>query len=142
MKQYKFGDCIPEAIKVYNRLKKQGKKPVICEGWVEVNDGIDIEPDEKFLKLFCPDDLKELKKNFYYMDYPRVIQHTWVKCDNEIIDITKSQFNQYGGILKYYQYWEYYFKGNAPIIELDAEMGTGEVGEYKNFIYYPKNKNE
>lgn len=44
MKKYRFGECIPESIKVYNRLKKQGKMPIFVEGWVEV-DYQDLLPD-------------------------------------------------------------------------------------------------
>lgn len=53
MKQYKFGDCIPESIKIYNRLKTQGKNPKLVGGWTEVKDpdGI-LEPDYNFNKFF------------------------------------------------------------------------------------------
>lgn len=90
--QYKFGNCIPISDIVYNRLKKKGYKPKIVIGWVEINEEIiegEILPDKKFLKLF---------KNNRALTFP----HTWIECNNHIIDITQNQFDIYKGINEYY----------------------------------------
>ncbi len=61
MRKYKFGECIPENIRVYNRLKKQGRNPKLVEGWVEVSDWPgDLEPNSDFLELYYPDEIKTL----------------------------------------------------------------------------------
>ena len=89
MKEYSYGSCIPISDIVYDRLKRKGYNPKIVVGWVEIYDGIDILPDKQFVKLF---------KNWWALTLP----HTWVECKGHRIDITKSQFNIYGGIYKYY----------------------------------------
>ena len=109
-KQYKYGDCIPESIKEYNRLVKQGCKPKIVEGWVEVNidKASDILPDEEALYYYFPDEYKRIfNEGNEYSDYPRLLQHTWLVLNDEYIDITKNQFDEYGGIIKYYKKEEY-----------------------------------
>jgi len=105
-KQYKYGSCIPESEKLYKKLKKQGKNPYIVEGWVEVDIVNDLLPDEYFLMRFYPKEFKKLK-DINYNDYPKSLQHTWVELDGKIIDITKNQFDKYGGVIKYYK-WESY----------------------------------
>lgn len=87
--QYRYGDCIPISDLVYKRLKQKGYNPKIVVGWVEIYDGIDILPDEQFVKLF---------KNWMALTLP----HTWVECKGHRIDLTKNQFDIYGGIYQYY----------------------------------------
>jgi len=115
MKKYKYGDCIPESIKVYNRLKRKGYNPLMIEGWVEV-DIEELLPDRDFLFYFYPEQLKRVKKDLDYNDYIRVFQHTWVEVEGHKIDITKSQFDLYGGIVRYYVHCRYDFKGDKEII--------------------------
>ena len=77
-KSCKFGDCIPATKKAAKILDKNGIPFKIYEGWVEVNDKH-----------------KESGNN-------KIVQHTWIKLDNgKIIDLTKSQFNNQGGIKSY-----------------------------------------
>lgn len=73
-KQYKYGDCIPESIKEYDRLKALGKNPKVVEGWVEI-DNPELLPDEEFLERYFPDEIKKLE-NICYSEYPFVSQHT------------------------------------------------------------------
>jgi len=136
MRKYNFGDCIPESIKVYNKLKEQGKDPKLVEGWVEVSEFPDLEPCREFLELYYPDTIKELDKNFYYDDYIRVLQHTWIVCDGKIIDKTKNQFDSYGGILVYYEKCRYWFRGNQKVLPIDAEIGAGEIYEDNLQIHF------
>lgn len=140
MRQFNFGECIPESLKVYNRLKKQGKNPKIVEGWVEV-DYLDLEPCQKFLELYYPNDLKKLDKIFYYDNYIRVLPHTWVIYRNKIIDPTRNQFNKFGRIIRYYEKGRYWFKGKAPIkvYAMDLELGfCNEIWQDTNCIHYPE----
>lgn len=116
MRQYNFGECIPESIKVYNKLKAQGKRPKLVEGWVEV-DYNDLEPNREFLELYYPDILKIIDNDLEFDDYIRVLPHTWVILDNEYIDITRNQFDKFGGIIKYYEKMRYRPK---PKIKLEA----------------------
>ena len=105
-KQYKFGDCIPESVKEYNRLVKQGFKPKFVEGWVKVNmeEGSHILPDEEALQYHFPDEYETIfNEGNEYSDYPRLLQHTWLVLNDKYIDITKNQFNKYGGVIKYYE---------------------------------------
>ena len=105
-KQFRYGSCIPESIKVYNRLKKKGYNPSMVEGWVEVNIE-ELLPDRHFLFYFYPEQLKRVEKDLDYNDYIRVFQHTWVEVKEHKIDITKSQFNLYGGVVRYYAHCRY-----------------------------------
>ena len=138
MKQYNFGECIPESLKVYNRLKKQGKKPKLVEGWVEV-DYPDLQPNRDFLELYYSGILKILDKDLKFDDYIRVIPHTWIILDNEYIDITKNQFNKFGGIVRYYEKDRY-----RPKIKVTADeiMNWFDERDYiieKNrYIRYPR----
>jgi len=124
-KQYKFGECIPESIKVYNRLKRKGYNPKMVEGWVEVNEpNIDLLPDESFLSKYYPKIYLILQNNYYYNDYPRVLQHTWIEVNKHKIDITKNQFDYIGGIKKYYKNFTYWWKSEKNIIGMeDIELG-------------------
>jgi hypothetical protein len=88
-KQYQYGSCVPISDLIYKRLKKKGYNPKIVVGWVEVLDGLDILPDKEFIKIF---------KNWWAITLP----HTWIEVNNHRIDITKNQFNIYGGIYRYY----------------------------------------
>jgi len=121
-RQYKYGDCIPESIKEYNRLIKKGLKPKLVEGWVEVkgNNTIDILPDMEALNLYyC-----EIANNIYdvtafnnitSIDYPKLLSHTWLILDNKYIDITKNQFDKYGGIIRYFEKERYWYDNNLTI---------------------------
>lgn len=111
-RQYKFGECIPESIKVYNRLKRKGYKPIMVEGWVEIDRNYDILPDEEFLFFFYPDELAKVEQDINYNDYPKILQHTWIEINGHKIDITKNQFDIYGGVKKYFVKETYYRKGN------------------------------
>ena len=75
IKQYKYGDCIPESIKIYCKLEKKGYNPYMVEGYAITN-----SENEIWLNKF---------------------QHTWVEVKGHKIDITKNQFNKYGEIKKY-----------------------------------------
>lgn len=138
MRQYKFGDCLPESIKVYNRLKRQGKNPIFIEGWAEVNDpdGI-LEPDNSFLKLFYPKLIKAIKNG---SDYPRVLPHTFIICDGKIIDKTRNQFDDYKGVILYYEKCRYWFRGRADVDLQDIEIGAGAEFEEIKRIHYPTAK--
>jgi len=98
--QYKYGDCISICDIVYKRLKIKGYNPRIIEGYAEVNNVNDILPDGYFLKRYNKKEYKKLK-DINYNDYPKILQHTWIECNNHIIDITRSQFDVYGGIINY-----------------------------------------
>jgi hypothetical protein len=50
---------------------------------------------------------KRLDNDLEFDDYIRVLPHTWVTCDGKIIDITRNQFNEFGGIIKYYEKMRY-----------------------------------
>jgi hypothetical protein len=64
MKKYRFGECIPESVKVYNRLKRQEYTSKLVEGWVEVSDWPgDLLPNREFLSLYYPDMIKKLDKD-------------------------------------------------------------------------------
>ena len=108
-KQYKYGDCIPFSRALYKKLKNQGKKVCIVEGYAEVNYNNDILPDEKFLSLFYPEEYKEVEKNECYEDYPKGIPHTWIEVNGKIIDITVNQFDKYSGITQYHILERYVF---------------------------------
>ena len=135
MRQYRFGECIAESIKVYNKLKKQGKNPKFIEGYAEVNDydGI-LEPDEDFMNIFYPKLLKQIKNG---SDYPRVLPHTWIECEGKIIDKTKNQFDIYNGVICYYENCRYYFRGRARVDLMDIEIGAGAEFEENLKIHYP-----
>jgi len=105
-KIYRYGNCIPESIKIYNKLKKKGHKPLMVEGWVEVNNPSDMLPDKYFLMRFFPDEFEKLT-DMDYNDYPTALEHTWVEVNNHKVDITRNQFDRYGGIKKYYVYERY-----------------------------------
>ena len=137
-KIYKYGDCIPESLKVYNKLKARGKKPKLVEGWVEVSEFPDLQPDTEFLELYYPKTLKRLNRDTLEDNYTRVFQHTWVTNRGKIIDKTRNQFNCYGGILVYYEKGRYYFKGRKRIKEIDTMVGGGEIWEDNLQIHYPK----
>ena len=107
MKKYKYGDCITESIKIYNKLKSQGKNPQFVEGWVEVSEFPDLLPCREFLELYYPLDLKTLDNDLECDNYIRVFDHTWIICDGKIIDKTRNQFDIYGGILVYYEKMRY-----------------------------------
>ena len=129
MKKYSFGDCIPESIKLYNRLKKQGKKPKFVEGYVEVNNPPDdLPPDGDFLDLY----LSKRDDN----NYKKVFQHTWIICEKKVIDKTKNQFDKYGRILYYYEKERYWFKGNLKVTLGDLDTGMGLIWKYNLQKYY------
>lgn len=93
MKQYKFGDCIPESEKMYRSLRDGGYNPVMVEG------------------LVCPVVSVKDRKNITHTDQLKpLIPHTWVKLENEIIDVTKNQFDAFGGIHYYKSVVEYNLK--------------------------------
>ncbi len=115
-RQFQFGDCIPESLKVYQYFRKKGYNAEMVEGWVEVNDGYNLEPDNTFLYFFFPEIYLKVNEDSYYLDYPKVLKHTWVEVNNHIIDITKNQFDIYDGIKKYYKWETYYFKEQKEII--------------------------
>jgi len=106
-KLYKFRDCISESQRVYHYLKNKGYNPYMIEGYVEVNNPLDILPDKEFLFFFYPDELKKVEQDIYYEDYPKVLKHTWIEVNNHKIDITKNQFDIYNGISKYYSLEKY-----------------------------------
>lgn len=124
-KKYKFGDCIPASVKVYNSLINKWLHPKIVEGWVEVINGEELEPCEDFLELYYPDMLNDLNKNKYFNDYPRVLQHTWIICNGKIIDKTVSQFDIYGGASRYFEKGRYHFRGKQKANLSDIELGLG-----------------
>jgi len=66
---------------IYSRLKKRGESPVICEGYVVTNRKIIDKNNE------CVDIIVAGKQR-------KGLPHTWVRNGNEIIDITKNQFNK------------------------------------------------
>jgi hypothetical protein len=138
MKKYRFGECIPESIKVYNRLKKQGKNPIFIEGWAEVQDpdGI-LEPDEDFMQLFYPKWIKAIKNG---SDFARVLPHTFIICDGKIIDKTRNQFDDYKGIILYYEKCRYWWTDKFKVDLWDIEMGGGAEFEEKLKIHYPTKK--
>lgn len=86
--KYKFGDCIPISDIIYFRLKEAGYNPKIVIGWIEVFEG-DILPDKNFIRLFKD-------------EIALVLPHTWIEVNNHRIDLTKNQFDIYGGVYKYY----------------------------------------
>jgi len=131
MKKYRYGECIPESIKEYNRLKKQGKSPKLVEGWVEV-DNPELLPCEEFLEVYYPDMIENPDN-----DYPRVFQHTWVVFAGRIIDKTRNQFDIYGGIIRYYEKGRYYFRGKQKVLPIDADIGAEEIWQDTNCIHYP-----
>jgi len=139
MRKYEFGSCIPEAIKIYNRLKRAGKSPVFFEGWAEVKDLDDVlEPNEEFLTLYYGKKmLRDIKKG---SDYPRVLQHTFIICDGKIIDKTINQFDKFGGVICYYEKCRYWFRGRVDVDMQDIEIGAGaEFEENKRILYPEKN---
>lgn len=93
MKIYQYGDCIPETKKLYHKLKRQGKKSFIVEGWVTVKN-------------------PELNYDYYMKKYP----HTWLEYNSKIIDITKNQFDIYGGIKKYIIKEKYFYQNRKEKI--------------------------
>ena len=123
MKTYSFGSCIPESLKIYNRLKKQGKNPKLVEGWVEVKDELDLLSDDEFLES--------------YLDNNKpVIKHTWVIYNNKIIDKTKSQFKAYGGIVAYYEKSRYWFKKKKRVSMNEVFRGVGEICKDDLKVHY------
>jgi len=139
-KQYNFGNCIPESVKLYNKLKRQGLNPEFVEGWVEVSEFPDLEPCREFLELYYPDMIKKLDKNILYDDYIRVLPHTWVILDNQYIDITKSQFDNYGGIIKYYESMRYVPNNNRKLsaIEITDFFDDRDfITEQNKYIRFP-----
>ena len=100
-KLYKYGSCIAESKRIYKYFKKRGLYPLMVEGYAEIDIANDILPDEEFLMRFFPDEIKKLD-DINYFNYPKVIQHTWVEVNNHIIDITRSQFDKYGSVIKYH----------------------------------------
>ena len=138
MKKYKFGNCIPEAIKIYNRLKRQGNNPIFVEGWVEVNYN-DLDIEREFLELYYPEILKQTENNLEFDDYIRVIPHTWITCDGKIIDKTINQFDIFGGVIRYYEKMRY-----IPKIKINADdiMNWFDDRDYiikrNRFIRYPE----
>lgn len=138
--KYKFGDCIPESIKVYNRLKQQGKKPIFVEGWVEI-DYYDLEPNRDFLDLYYPEDLEQIDSDIKFDDYIRVLPHTWIQCDKQIIDKTRNQFDNYGGIIKYYEKMQYIPKIKVKTDDITDWFDERDYIITRNkFIRYPKEK--
>ena len=139
MRQYNFGECIPESVKVYNRLKGQGKSPKLVEGWVEVSDWPgNVEPCREFLELYYPDMIKKLDKDILFDDYIRVLPHTWVICDGKIIDKTRNQFDIYGGILVYYEKMKYRPRGKAKADDIKNWFDERDyIIERNKFIHYP-----
>ena len=139
MKKYRFGECIPESVKVYNRLKRQGYTPKLVEGWVEVSDWPgDLLPNREFFVLYYPDEIKKLNKDLNYDDYIRVIQHTWVICDGKIIDNTRNQFDIYGGILVYYEKMKYEPRGKAIANDITEWFDERDyIITRDKFIHYP-----
>jgi len=135
MKKYVFGDCIPESIKIYNKLKIQGKHPKLVEGWVEV-DYNDLEPNRDFLELYYPDIMHDIDNDLECNDYTRVFPHTWILYRGKIIDITKNQFDKFGGIIRYFEKGRYYYKGRYKINLTDLDLGANEVWEDTNCIHY------
>ncbi len=147
MKQYKFGDCIPESVKIYNRLKRKGYNPKMVEGWVEVDidRALDILPNKEALELYYPD----LAKMYFdegneFSDYPRIITHTWIILDKEIIDITKNQFDVYGGIVKYFEKMRYIHRGTHKLEANDITDNWFDDEDYIiekiKRIHYPEFK--
>jgi len=115
-KQYVYGDCIYYSVKKYRELKREGYKPLIVEGYAEVDiANEDVDPNTSFLDMFFPEELKKLEKEIYYTDYPKVFQHTWVICNGKIYDVTKNQFKNYGGIIRYYGYVHYWYNRGKEI---------------------------
>jgi hypothetical protein len=140
MKKYKFGDCIPEAVKVYNRLKRQGKTPQFVEGWVEI-DYQELLPETDFLELYYPEILAEIENNENFDDYIRVFQHTWITCDGEIIDITQSQFDKFGGIVKYYEKMRYIPKIKVKSDDISDWFDERDYTIKRNkYIRFPEEK--
>ena len=92
-KIYKFGDCVQESYKAYNKLKRKEENLVVCEGYVRVKNNIGSDVNRE--TLIIKDKDKE------------VLPHTWISSKNKIIDITKNQFNKYNGIKYYIQCFEY-----------------------------------
>jgi len=141
MRQYKFGECIPESVKEYKRLKKKGLKPEFVEGWVEV-DYQNLDIDRDFLELYYPDILKKANNDLEFDDYIRVLPHTWLILNNKYIDITKNQFNKFNGIIRYYEKLRYKPKKK---IKLKAEdiMNWFDDRDYtikrNRYIHYPEN---
>jgi hypothetical protein len=84
------------------------------EGWVEV-DYYDLQPDRDFLELYYPNILKMTNNDLEFDNYIRVYPHTWIILNDEYIDITRNQFDKFGGILAYYENIRY-----IPIIKVTA----------------------
>lgn len=89
MRKYQYGDCIPVSEIAYKRLKQKGYNPVLVAGFV-------IPFDE------------DLYFEYNWEAKNSKIPHTWVLCNNHLIDLTKNQFDIYGGIYEYIKL--YYYK--------------------------------
>lgn len=102
MKHFEYGSCIVESEKLRLKLGKGAK---IIEGWAEVDGDSDyarnLMPNKEFLKQHFPGILRKLK-DINFEDYPKVLEHTWVKYKGKIVDPTLSQFRKYGGVIRYY----------------------------------------
>ena len=140
-KQYNYGDCIPESVKLYNKLKTQGYNPKMVEGWVEVNHE-ELLPDEEFLKLYYPEDFNAVNNSkLDFNDYIKVIPHTWVILNNRYIDVTVNQFDMFGGVIKYYEKERYTPKINIKLTTIELTDWYDErdyIIEKKKCIRYPK----
>jgi len=94
MIKYQYGSCVPVSELTYKRLKQKGYNPILVAGYVKINNPDLYFSDNKWHK----------------------IQHTWLICNNHLIDITKNQFDIYGGIYEYMSDYYYKIKGNKFFI--------------------------
>jgi len=95
---YTYGNCIPVSEEAYNRLKKKGYDPVLIAGYVSVND------EDLFFEYN-----NQARKN--------KVNHTYLICGKHRIDLTRNQFDIYGGIDEYLKPKHYYIiEGNKFII--------------------------
>ena len=98
MRQYKFGECVPVSELAYKRLKKKEYNPILIAGYVSVND------EDLFFEAYNQRDKNK-------------IEHTWLICGKHRIDLTRNQFDVYGGIYEYLRPKFYYIiEGNKFII--------------------------
>lgn len=141
-KQYQYGDCIPESIKMYNELLKKGLEPEIVEGWVEV-DYSDLLPEQECLERYFPDIWAEVDTDKLFNDYPRVMPHTWLILNDKVIDVTKNQFDDLGGIIKYFEQSRQRLKNNKKMTRIDFDLESPDaIITYDLWVYYPEENKE
>lgn len=100
MRQYNFGDCVPISELAYKRLKKKGYNSILIAGYVTVLEG----------------------------EYCDKFDHTWIICGKHRIDLTKNQFDIYGGIDEYLKPKFYYIiKGKKFIIRSSLRAIKKEI---------------